>query len=175
MGDFLYHTFSKSNTTNRSLTAYANKFLKGDSTYGVGAIVRLWMQSPDGAVGRSSDLASLLYNLDTPYDKIKSVRPALTSFAVQTMWDKLVWEAKAAVKPSSGLHVSVKPTKNQRRLQWVDVGSTTSSMVEEIFRQHQPLTWDYLTAIATAEPRKRNGVLQERKIRPVNRVSSTEV
>jgi len=88
------------------------------------------------------------------------------------MRDKLVREAKAAVKPSSGLHVSVKPTKNQRRLQWVDVGSTTSSMVEEIFRQHQPLTWDYLTAIATAEPRKRNGVLQERKIRPVNRVAT---
>ncbi|KIJ09313.1 hypothetical protein PAXINDRAFT_52429, partial [Paxillus involutus ATCC 200175] len=74
LGDFLYHTFSKSNTTNRSLTAYANKFLKGDSTYGVGAIVRLWMQSPDGAVSCSSDLASLLYNLDTPYDKIKPVR-----------------------------------------------------------------------------------------------------
>ncbi|KAH7883615.1 hypothetical protein F5I97DRAFT_1797114, partial [Phlebopus sp. FC_14] len=77
--NFLFHAFSGSsaqaqNDGSRSHTTYVNKFLKGGNTHGVGAILRLWLESPMGSVSTGSELVSQMYNLKIPYNEIKAVR-----------------------------------------------------------------------------------------------------
>jgi hypothetical protein len=43
-----------------------------------------------------------MHSLSVPYTEIKSVRPALSSFAAQKCLTKLTPEAAKAVKPTSG-------------------------------------------------------------------------
>ncbi|KAF8552819.1 hypothetical protein OG21DRAFT_1604470 [Imleria badia] len=151
LGHFLYHAFRRpdSGDQSRSRTLYADKFLEGRGTRGVGKIIKLWMQASKRTV---SDSTETDFSLTTPYPKIMTARPALTSFAAQTTQDELDREAKHAVNTTSGL-ASVKPTKNQR--------------IRKILQENKPLTLEYLTTIASGRPRQ-NGVLQIRKTRPID-------
>ncbi|KAG6824881.1 hypothetical protein H0H92_005539 [Tricholoma furcatifolium] len=74
----------------------------------------------------------------------------LTSFAAQIIKDQLVKEAKAVVKPDSGLHVSRKK-QTANKTMWMDIGSATVARVSDIIQRHQPLTWGFLMAIASSE------------------------
>jgi hypothetical protein len=47
-----------------------------------------WLHKDDGS--------ELIYSTSTPFSEMKRVRPALTSFAVQIVKEKVVREAKAA-------------------------------------------------------------------------------
>ena len=79
-------------------------FMHGRGTYGPADILNNWMQHPYGADERHSDF---MYSTSVPYVEIKPVRPALTSFAAQTVKTKMIHEAENAIKLSSGLHVAV--------------------------------------------------------------------
>jgi len=68
---------------------------------------------------------------------------------------KLVKEAKEAVKPESGLHVSSKK-RGENKMQWTDIGAAVSRVLE-IIKKHQPLTWEFLMAIAANERHSRTG------------------
>ncbi|KAH7881925.1 hypothetical protein F5I97DRAFT_1817947 [Phlebopus sp. FC_14] len=77
-GDFLFHAFSRSsaqaqNDGSHLHTTYVDKFLKGGNTHGVGAILRLWLESPMESVFAGLELVSQVYNLKIPYNEIKAV------------------------------------------------------------------------------------------------------
>jgi hypothetical protein len=113
-----------------------------------------------------------MYSTTVPYTEIKPVRPCLTSFTVQIVERRLVQEAINAVKPSSGLHAVASRKSALKKAEWVDVGATTAPEVSGVLRNLQPLTWYYLTQIATRKPRVRGGIVQVRKRRPVEVVST---
>jgi hypothetical protein len=83
-----------------------------------------------------------------------------------------VQEAVNAVKPSSGLHAVRSCKSVLKKAEWVDVGATTIPEVRGVLKNIQPLMWYYLTKIATRKPRVRGGVVQVRKQRPVDAVST---
>jgi anaerobic selenocysteine-containing dehydrogenase len=62
---------------------------------------------------------------------------------------RLVYEAKQAVKPSSGLHASSK--KASQQVEWSDIGAATISKVAQIIQKHQPLIWYYMMSIAQSD------------------------
>ena len=75
----------------------------------------------DERLDRDSDL---IYSTNTPFSEIKPVHPALTSFAVQKVKEKVVREAKEAVLPLSSLHATTSD-RSTRKANWVDIGATT--------------------------------------------------
>jgi hypothetical protein len=60
---------------------------------------------------------------------------------------------------------------NPKEKEWADIGATTVEKVSAIIQKHLPLTWHYLTTIASRESRKRSGEVSVRKNRPVDLVS----
>ena len=84
-----------------------------------------------------------MYSTSTSFAEIKPVRPALSSFAVQKVKDKLVQEAKDAVLPTSGLHATTS-NSSTRRANWVDIGATTIPNVAEVLKTKQPIVWHLL-------------------------------
>ena len=89
-----------------SHAAAVQKFLTGKTDYAPADILAPWFHSPDGRLDET-DNSTLVYSVTIPYKNIKPVRACLTSFAVQTIEERLVREATNAVKPSSGLHAVV--------------------------------------------------------------------
>lgn len=63
-----------------------------------------------------------MYSVMIPYADIGPVRPALSSFATQIIENRLVYEARKAVEPSGGLHVSTK-LKDSGAVTWSDIGA----------------------------------------------------
>ncbi|KAI0057598.1 hypothetical protein BV25DRAFT_1812278 [Artomyces pyxidatus] len=78
-----------------------------------------------------------MYSLDTPYLEILPARAAITSFAVQVTRDRLIQERRSAVKPS------------------------------EILKEHQPLTFQLLSTLAT--PKRRGRYTADRAVRQESR------
>lgn len=78
-----------------------------------------------------------MYSTSTEFAEIKPVCPALLSFAVQKVKDKLVREAKDAVLPSSGLHATTSDSST-RRANWVDIGATTIPDMANFLKTKQP-------------------------------------
>jgi len=113
-----------------------------------------------------------MYSATVPFTEIGPVRAAMTSFAVQIVRRQVVKEAENVIKPSSGLHTSVKDESNPKVMNWTDIGAGTTSQVAEILRKHQPIMMDLMMQIAARQPRKRNGVAVEWKLRPVEVVST---
>jgi len=66
------------------------------------------------------------------FREIGPVRAALSAFAVQIVRDRVIQEAEIAVKPASGLHVSIKSKSDVDRTEWADIGATTVPQVAEI-------------------------------------------
>jgi hypothetical protein len=134
-------------------------------------VLDAWFQGPDGSISKDSEAADLMYSTTVPFLDIKPVRAALSSFAVQVIQQRVVKEAEDAIKPSSGLHASVKDKTNPKAMIWADIGASTTSRVAEILQKHQPVTMDLMMRIAARQPRIRNGVAAVRKFRPVEAVS----
>lgn len=86
-----------------------------------------------------------------------------TSFAVQIVHEKLIAEAKQAVKLSSGLHASVKK-KAAQQVEWSNIGAATVSKVAQIIKKHQPLTWHYMMSIAQPETQGRCETAQQHPV-----------
>ncbi len=107
LGDFLECVFAFGSNVHRNPmhTGLVQTFMRGATNVTPGKIINLWIRHPDG---RAPPDAEHMYSLDTPYAEAKSVRVALTSFAMQTVQSKIVKEAEAAIKPEHGLHASKK-------------------------------------------------------------------
>jgi hypothetical protein len=74
-----------------------------------------------------------MYSTAVDYKTIQSVRPALTSFAVQLARARLCHEGRDALRATE------EPSK--QHLQWGDIGSSGE------IQQDQPLLWDPANAI----------------------------
>ncbi|KAH7918111.1 hypothetical protein BV22DRAFT_1108446 [Leucogyrophana mollusca] len=179
LGDLLYYLFQlKDKSTGDKVrrthqhAAYVAKFLKGACNHGPAAIVDAWFQSPDGVIPESSEDYGLMYSTTVPYTEIKPVRPALSSFAAQTMKKRLLQEAESVVQPMSGLHACTTASAGKKNREWGDIGSTTVEAVTAVIKKHQPLRWDYVIAICLRKPRVQNGVIQVRKNCPVEGVAA---
>ncbi|KAG1745489.1 uncharacterized protein EDB91DRAFT_1050099, partial [Suillus paluster] len=112
-------------------------------------IIHAWLNSPYTKVPANSPDTNLTFQLETPYKEIKPAKAALTSFAAQILTDELVREAESAMKPTSGLHSMLPSKSNPKEKEWADIGATTMEKVSAIIQKHQPLTWHYLTTIAS--------------------------
>jgi hypothetical protein len=171
--EFLFHVFRDKDCHGQTIEreqSHGNTvqaFLSGRSQHSPGEILDIWWHHRDGRFDRDSEL---MYSTSTPFSEIKPVRPALSSFAVQKVKDKLVLEAKDAVLPSSGLHATTSDNST-RRANWVDIGATTIPEVAAVFNRKQPITWHLLRSIAEAKPRTRQGVTAIRQNRPIDGVS----
>ena len=175
ISDFLYYAFrnkdSEGNDVHRDQSHgnIVQGFLAGHTRYTPAYIINFWFCHQDGRLDQNS---ALMYSTTVPYTEIKPVRPCLTSFAVQIVERRLVQEAGNAVKPLSGLHAVASRKSALKTAQWVDIGATTVPEVGDVLKALQPLTWHYLTKIAARKPRVRRGVVQLRKRRPVEAVST---
>ncbi|KAM6491593.1 hypothetical protein JOM56_012985 [Amanita muscaria] len=138
LGEFLYHVFrlkdedGSKRHRSRQHAKLASSFLQGMTRYTPAMIVDAWFRDPDGCIPSSCTDEHLMYSTKIPYTEIQSIRPALTSFAVQIVEKRLISEAQHAVE-------------------WADIGSATVPRVAELLQKHQPLTWHFLTSIALPE------------------------
>jgi hypothetical protein len=152
--------------------AIVSWFLQGRTKYTSAMVLDAWFRGPDGSISKYSAAFDLMYSAVVPFTEIGPVRPAMTSFAVQVVRRQVVKEAEDAIKPSSGLHTSVKDKSNPKVMNWTDIGASTTSKVAEILQKHQPVTMDLMMQIAARPPHKHKGVVTERKFRPVEVVST---
>lgn len=84
-----------------------------------------------------------MFSPSPPYTEILPVRAMLMSFAVQTVADKMIHEAEAAVHSESGLHVSLfEQCERTKALEWTDIGMATLNNTGDIIRKKQPLTFE---------------------------------
>ncbi|KAM6489591.1 hypothetical protein JOM56_014913, partial [Amanita muscaria] len=155
LGEFLYHVFrlkdedGSKRHRSRQHAKLASSFLQGMTRYTPAMIVDAWFRDPDGCIPSSSTDEHLMYSTKTPYTEIQSIRPALTSFAVQIVEKRLISEAQHAVKPSNGLRATMKRrAATAHKVEWADIGSATVPQVAELLQRHQPLTWHLLMSIA---------------------------
>ncbi|KAJ7937700.1 hypothetical protein B0H13DRAFT_2412744 [Mycena leptocephala] len=145
---FLYNVFRTKDINgklvNRSQThgQMVSAFLAGRGKRTVANIVNEWMKDPLGRIPRYSSAESLMFSTTIPFTEIGPVRAALTTFSTQTIGKKVGEEAENAVKLTSGLHVA------------------------SVIEREQPVTVYMFDKIGMRKPRKRNGVVLERKIRP---------
>jgi hypothetical protein len=177
LGAFLFKLFQAKdeNDTQRSNqhAQMVSKFLRGDGDCTPSDIIACWMKSPYGVVASGSRESEEMYSTTIPYTAIRSVRPALTSFALQTVGEHLTRGAETAVQSSSGLHVSRKSQDVTKCLQWARLGSETISVVGGILESHLGAAFYLLDLIARRKPRKRDGIqLLPRKSRPSRGVSN---
>jgi hypothetical protein len=114
LGDFLYHVFGLKDEDGEKIqrskrhAGMVQRFLQGNARHTPATIIDAWFRNPDGCISSGSAEQRLMYSTDIPYTEIQSIRPALTSFAVQLVAKRLVKEAQEAVHPSNGLHATMK-------------------------------------------------------------------
>jgi hypothetical protein len=168
-GQFMHEAFCMKESTPRATrrkhrhSTAIERFLRGQDKYTPSQILDAWLKSPDG---RQHDDESHMFSTSTPYGDIKSIRPAITSFAAQIVKEEFVKEADAVIRVSSGLHASSSSGIALNKVEWTDIGSATAEHVTGILKTHQPLTWDLMMAIAERKPQVRKGVVAVRQQRP---------
>ncbi len=94
-----------------SRSVAVSRFLQGRTKRTVAHLLERWIRHPYGSAQR---LSTQMFSPreEIPYTEIMSVRPALTSFAVQIVVAELVARAEKAIHPSACLHVHI-PSKKQ--------------------------------------------------------------
>ena len=107
-----------------------------------------------------------MYSPSIPFTDIYPTCPAITSFAVQVVEKRLLYERQQASKPSSGLHAVTSAQSGDKAVTWDAIGSGTVAEITASLQTCQPLTFHYLSQLATPKPRKRNGIVVQRKTRP---------
>ena len=166
--DLFYHLFQyqdqDGNHVHRSPwhASYINQFLNGTSGKGIGFILDTWMRPMEGGPRSDETEQPTEFTMSVLFQNIHSAQPALTSFTAQLIKKKLVQEAEAVVQPTSGLHTSY-----SHQVSWADIGTTTMLSIAKLIQKYQPLTWELVTEICSRPPRKRDGIVVERKKRPV--------
>ncbi|KAJ8470028.1 hypothetical protein ONZ45_g16695 [Pleurotus djamor] len=141
--------------------AMVSKFLNGSSNHTVASILSLWISSSYSKPLPKHTERSATFSTSISYQDLTFAEPIITTFAAHLVRMELLKEVKAAVQPKNGLHVSSGDVGNntQRSTESLldDYGAGTIAKAEKVFRQHQPLAWHFLTAMATpSEGRKRD-------------------
>ncbi|KAJ6631592.1 hypothetical protein B0H10DRAFT_1938439 [Mycena sp. CBHHK59/15] len=88
--------------------------LGGRAKYTPSDILTCWMASPDGVLPVHSPRLADMFSTRKMYTDIGPVRPALTSFALQTVGKFVAQRAEQAVQVSSGLHASVTSNRAEK-------------------------------------------------------------
>jgi hypothetical protein len=145
-------------------------FLAGRAKKTVGNIISEWMAHPDGRIPAHSPNSDLMFSTTVPCTDIWPVRAALTAFSTQIIGKKVVAEAENAVSLRSGLHVLIGKRHPEMRLRREDIGEAALPRVKSIIEREQAVTLYLFNNIAMRKPRKRNGVMLERKQRPADMV-----
>jgi hypothetical protein len=101
----------------------------------------------------------MLFSTTDCYISIKYARPAITSFAAQTVQEKLIKDAAKTVKHNGGLHTFT--TQRDEMTSRYDLGAHVFSDVTKIYQEKMLLAWQLLMAIATP-----NEDAKERERRP---------
>ena len=110
----MYYTFCLKDKNGEAIhpshrhAGHVSKFLGDEATYDPAFILDAWFRNADGRVNGGLKESKHMFSTTIHFTDIKSVWVVLTSFAIQTVCDQLVKEADNAVKPSNGLHISVK-------------------------------------------------------------------
>ncbi|KAJ6573350.1 hypothetical protein B0H10DRAFT_2237105 [Mycena sp. CBHHK59/15] len=176
LGCFLYNIFrikdAKGNPIHRSPahSQMVSIFLAGRGKKTVANIITEWMAHADGRIPETSPNWDLMYLTTIPYNEIRPVRAALTAFSTQTIGKKVRDEAESAVKLGSGLHVSIGSKHPETKLCREDFGDATIPRVKSVIEREQAVTLYLCNNIAMRKPRKRDGVILERKTRPADTV-----
>ncbi|KAJ7613612.1 hypothetical protein DFH06DRAFT_1014822 [Mycena polygramma] len=155
LGQFLYNVFrSTGRDANRSQrhAQMASAFLGGRGKFTPSSLLNCWMKSPDGVLSADSPHLAQMFSTETPYTEIGPIRPALTSFALQTVGTFFARRAEDAIKAS--------------KLTWAKFGADTISTVGDILDHHLSAAWYLMDKIAMRKPRTREGVVVQRKTRP---------
>ncbi|KAF9017374.1 hypothetical protein BDZ89DRAFT_1045133 [Hymenopellis radicata] len=146
------------------------RFLRGRAKYFPAQIIDFWMRSPDSVLDTDSNEHELMYATADPpgciWTEIKSVRPALTAFAVQTVIREVVRGTEHAVKRSSGLHAALTSKDPTRRKKWSDFGSDIFDVVGAVVHKHQQILYNIMRAAAVRPPRMQGETAVVRKSRP---------
>jgi hypothetical protein len=91
--EFLFHVFLDKDQDGQIIEheqSHGNTvqaFLSGQSKHSPGEILDIWWNHRDGCLDRDPEL---MYSMSTAFPDIKPVHPALSSFAIQKVKDKLV-------------------------------------------------------------------------------------
>ncbi|KAJ7785593.1 hypothetical protein B0H14DRAFT_3583865 [Mycena olivaceomarginata] len=174
LGEFLHQIFDhqgRDGSRSQTHAQMVRSFLGGYGKYAPSDILTCWMTSPDGILAAYDPNLAKMYSSDTPYTEIGPVRPALTSFALQTIGNYLARGAETAVHSSSGLHVSVTSQNAVKKSGWLRIGQNTIPFVADILEHHLRPAFYLLERIAMRKPRTRNGIVDApRKHRPTTGV-----
>jgi hypothetical protein len=153
IGDLLYYLFvMKDLTTGRDLpvsrthTQMVSKFLGGETRVPISAILDAWHTSAYGRPPLDNDERKMMFSTDMDYHNIRHARPVITSFAAQKVRNKMVDEARKAVKANSGLHTFTTAGNDTSRY---ELGASAFPEAMDIFQTQMPLAWDLMMAMAT--------------------------
>lgn len=144
LSEFLHQLFLDKTERTPTHIQTVSKFLQGDCKFTPGHILKQWDEHSDGRL--RGDAGDSMYTLDVDYSEIKSVRPALSSFAAQKCLGKLSQEARTAVKPESGLHTTSR-RRGKNQLDWRAFGLSTIESVIAVLQEHAPLAFRFLLEI----------------------------
>ncbi|KAK0206058.1 hypothetical protein DFS33DRAFT_1381177 [Desarmillaria ectypa] len=114
-------------------------------------IVEAWIQSPWGVPPKDHVKRGALFSLEDDFRAMKFTRPALTSFAAQSVREHTEKNIKKAVQENRGLHTFT--TNRDTVVKDNDFGSETLDKTIGIFQREQKLLWSYLTSLATHDAR----------------------
>jgi hypothetical protein len=142
-------------------------FLAGRAKKTVGNIISEWMAPPDGRIPAHSPNSDLMFSTTVPYTDIRPVRAALTAFSTQIIGNKVVAEPENAANLRSALYVPICKRHPEMRLRRGNIGE---ARVNSIIEREQAVTLYLFNNIAMRKPRRRNGVILERKKCPPDMV-----
>ncbi|PPQ82133.1 hypothetical protein CVT24_012465, partial [Panaeolus cyanescens] len=181
LGEFLFHMSNHVSRGGRehNQAQMMSSFLSGRTSHTPMQIISLWIKSPDSRVsaGAGKSESDLMYNLDVPYHLIQSLRPAITSYAAQTIEKRVIFEAQKAVGATAGLHASLRKSAHCK-VEMIDIGASTMSEIGSVQIDHQPLTCRLLESIGgrarnpVRTTRVRKGDLRPVELVRINTLSS---
>ncbi|KAF9487952.1 hypothetical protein BDN71DRAFT_1542358 [Pleurotus eryngii] len=133
---------------------YVQRYLGGDSSLSVSEVLEAWLTTPYGRPRTDGDLEDV-FSTRRDYRDINVARPAVTSFAAQIIKSQLQEEAQQATRKSTGLYAPIRQKNTDASITWKDLGSSSLAIVKTELEKYQPLTLNYMQAVAQGSPRNR--------------------
>jgi len=160
---FLHHFFVKDKDNPRSHRhrRFFERVLNGKDDHCIAEILGAWWATVD-----QGDSTGMMYSVTVPFLEIRTMGPALSSFAAQIIEEHLLKEARTAVQETSGLHATMTSKTEHGVIKWADLGASLMATTKTSLQTHQPLTFHYMSMIAEPHHRKRKGELVIRNYRP---------
>lgn len=158
LGEFLYEVFrvkdvaKTPSSRDQRHESFVAKFLKGQSTYSLGDIVRLIMQHRSAQASRGSNAWNDRFSFTKPSCDITMAEPYMTTFALELVGKRLLSEMRNVARGSSGLHGSSRGGKGRAKLHWSDISPMTVETVAKVFREKAPLTSYIMLQLASPRP-----------------------